>query len=121
MTGAGAGVIAHASDFSLVTLAHPALPGEYLAIFCTGLGAAQTPVPSGAAASASDPVTAAPVVVLSSNYWSYNVQYAGLAPGWPGLYQVNVQVPANETAGAKSLTVTIGSYFQSNTVTLYVE
>lgn len=37
-TGSGAGVVVHASDGALVTSANPAVPGEHLIIYCTGLG-----------------------------------------------------------------------------------
>src|SRR5260370_40854149 len=46
-SGAGAGVIVHAGNFSLGSPASPARAGEYLSIFCTGLGALQRPMPTG--------------------------------------------------------------------------
>ena len=36
------------------------------------------------------------------------VLFSGLAPGFPGLYQVNVIVPNSAAAGAQKLTITIG-------------
>jgi len=46
------------------------------------------------------------------------VQFAGLTPGFIGLYQVNVQIPEGVTAGsAVPLVVTSGGV-PSNTVTL---
>jgi len=38
-------------------------------------------------------------ITLSTNAWSTNVQFSGLAPGFVGLYQVNAQVPAGSAAG----------------------
>jgi uncharacterized protein (TIGR03437 family) len=48
--GYTAPIVAHASDFALVTPQHPAHAGEYLALFCTGLGATNPSVPAGDAA-----------------------------------------------------------------------
>jgi uncharacterized protein (TIGR03437 family) len=46
--------------------------------------------------------------------------YAGLAPGFAGLYQVNFQVNADETPGAKLLYIDIRGV-ASNQVPLYVK
>ncbi len=48
-TGEGAGVVVHA-DFSPVTEASPAIPGEALTVFATGLGTVDQPVLNGAEA-----------------------------------------------------------------------
>jgi uncharacterized protein (TIGR03437 family) len=37
-----------------------------------------------------------------------NVTYSGLAPGYVGLYQVNVTVPSNSPAGSQPVTLSIG-------------
>jgi minor extracellular serine protease Vpr len=39
---------------------------------------------------------------------SATVQFSGLAPGFPGLNQVNFLVPANIPAGLEATTVSIG-------------
>ncbi len=49
------------------------------------------------------------------------VNFSGLAPGFVGLYQVNVEVPANAPTGeAVEVVLTIGGV-ASNTVTIAVE
>ena len=49
------------------------------------------------------------------------VTFSGLAPGFVGLYQVNVQVPANAVAGnAVPLTVTVNGA-TSNMVTVALQ
>ncbi|MCH8268298.1 MAG: hypothetical protein IH846_12330 [Acidobacteria bacterium] len=49
------------------------------------------------------------------------VRSSGLAPGFVGLYQVNVQVPSNAPTGeAVEVVLTIGGV-TSNTVTIAVE
>ncbi|MGA2116601.1 MAG: SBBP repeat-containing protein [Bryobacteraceae bacterium] len=43
-------LVVHASDYSRVTASNPAHAGEYLAMFCTGLGATDPPATAGQAA-----------------------------------------------------------------------
>lgn len=88
-TAEGAGVIQHASDYSLVTPQNPVIRGETLIIYATGLGSVATPVASGTAASGPDPIAECNSTVASN---AGDVLYAGLTPGYPGLYQINVQV-----------------------------
>jgi uncharacterized protein (TIGR03437 family) len=96
-SGAGWGVILHA-DYSLVTTASPAKPGETVQVFLTGLGPVKPTVADGVAAPSS-PLSL--VALTSSQLLVYMngqpaaVQFAGLAPGFPGLYQLNVTVPTN--------------------------
>ncbi|MBI1785951.1 MAG: hypothetical protein HYR60_00090, partial [Acidobacteria bacterium] len=47
------------------------------------------------------------------------VVYSGLASGYTGLYQVNVQVPADAPSGPQVLTLEIGGV-RSNTVRIGV-
>lgn len=86
----GGGAIQHASDYSLVTVQNPVARGEILIIYASGLGAVSQPVPSGEAASEPDPIGPNACNQVTTN--AGTVLYAGLAPGFPGLYQVNVQV-----------------------------
>ena len=90
-TGIGPGAILHA-NFSPVNAAKPAKIGETVLVFLTGLGAVNPPVADGTAGGASK--AAAPVNVLIGGVTA-TVGYAGLAPGFPGLYQLNVTVPAD--------------------------
>lgn len=94
-SGAGFGVILHA-DYSLVTTANPAHKGETVLMYLTGLGAVAPPVADGVAA----PSTPLSNVVLTPQQLQVYIsgmpavtQFAGLAPGFPGLYQINVTIP----------------------------
>ncbi len=92
--GTGAGAILHAADFQPVTESNPALPGEFLLIFCTGLGPVLPEVPSGNVAPGTEPLAetlSTPMVNIGGI--PAEVVYSGLAPGFVGLYQVNVEVP----------------------------
>ena len=120
-SGSGAGAILHADNFAGVSTAAPARPGEFIAIFCTGLGPVQPPVPSGNVAPSSPPSQTAFPVTATIGGLPAQVSFSGLAPSFVGLYQVNAQVPAAAPAGSTvPLTLTIGG-ITSNTVTLAIQ
>jgi minor extracellular serine protease Vpr len=96
----GAHMIAqHSSDYSLVTSSNPAKPGEYLIMYLVGMGATNPPVASGASSPSSPlaKVTQEPTVTVGSQ--SATVEFAGLTPGFVGLYQINFQVPTGASSG----------------------
>jgi uncharacterized protein (TIGR03437 family) len=113
-TGSGPGAILH-QDGSVVSLANPVRPGEFLTIYATGLGAVTPPVASGQAAPSAplSTVVNLPTVRIASQV--AQISFAGLAPGFVGLYQINVQVPANVTAPTPSVQITQGSGFHTVT------
>jgi uncharacterized protein (TIGR03437 family) len=116
-SGTGQGAILNTS-FELVDAARPAAAGEIVQVFCTGLGTAAPAVASGAAAP-SDPLARVtnPVTATVGGI-NAPVQFAGLAPGFVGLYQVNVQVPAGVAPGPAVPLVLSQGGVSSNTVTL---
>ena len=73
--------------------------GDTVVIYCTGLGAVNPPVATGTAATGPTP-TVQPVTVQIGGQ-SASVIYAGLTPGFAGLYQVNAVVPAGVAAGSQ--------------------
>jgi uncharacterized protein (TIGR03437 family) len=117
--GTGGGIFQHGVDFTPVTKSSPARPRETVLIYATGLGAVLPVVASGAAGPADPPASAsASVSVRINGIDAATPDFAGLAPGFAGLYQVNVQIPAQiTTAGDVSVVVT-ASGVASNTVTL---
>ena len=84
--------------------------GEYISLYLTGLGVVNPPVADGALGPAS-PLSQATAFVNKSLVVYFNdytskvyyskgtVSFAGLAPGLAGLYQLNVQIPANVGPG----------------------
>jgi uncharacterized protein (TIGR03437 family) len=93
-SGVGPGVVVH-SDGSLVTATKPAKKGEAISIYLTGLGAV-TPAVADGSAGQSSPLskTVGTVNVIIGNL-NAAVSYSGLAPGFPGLYQINATIPSN--------------------------
>ena len=102
--------------------AAPAKRGvDFLTIYCTGLGAVSNPPETGKAAG-SNPLSSTTVTPqLSIGGVPAGVTFAGLSPGFVGLYQVNAQVPAGVAPGdAVPVVLTIGGV-QANTVTIAVQ
>jgi len=98
----------------------PAIQGDYLTVYCTGLGAVTNQPATGAAAPLSplSETTTTPTVTIGGV--PAKVLFSGLTPTYVGLYQVNVQVPAGVSAGgAVSLILSIGGQ-RSNTTTIAV-
>jgi len=83
---------------NLADASHPVKAGDVIAIYCAGLGAVTPPVSSGAPAPAS-PLsrTVTPAVTIGDK--PAQVLFSGLAPGYVGLYQVNVVVPTGISPG----------------------
>ncbi len=107
------------ADGSFVSTTSPARPGEAISIFMTGLGEVNGTVAAGQAAPANPPMRARiPVDVVIDNT-AVTPSYAGLAPGFAGLYQVNAVLPAGLPPGTHTLRVGYGSIF-SNSVNLEI-
>jgi uncharacterized protein (TIGR03437 family) len=87
--------------YQLITPESPAHAGEVVSVFVTGLGKVQGNAVEGSAAPASQTLSTVRVKVGRSDG---QVLYAGLAPGWAGLYQINMRLPAS-TTGVQELRV----------------
>jgi len=100
--------------------ARAAVPGDTVSIFCTGLGAVSNPPPSGAAAGSSplSNLLKAPGVTIGGV--PAKVTFAGLAPGFAGLYQINAEVPAGLEPGDAVAVLVTAEGAGSNQVTIAV-
>jgi uncharacterized protein (TIGR03437 family) len=87
-------VIVHGSSNTLVTPASPAQPGEVLVIYATGAGKLTNQPLDGAGAPTSPLATTVDTPSVTVGGASTTVQFSGLAPGFVGLLQINVQMPA---------------------------
>ncbi|MEE8177819.1 MAG: hypothetical protein V3T65_07475 [Acidobacteriota bacterium] len=92
---------------------------EFLSIFATGLGPLNASVTSGDVPPTPPPLTVSTPLVTIGGIPA-TVSFSGLAPGFVGLYQVNVQVPAATPSGTQNLERTIDD-IPSNTVTIAVQ
>ena len=96
-------VITHADD-SLVTPDNPARPSEVIIVYATGVGLLDNAPPTGAAAPFEPLATAQvlPQVILAgSSAGAFGrALFAGLAPGFVGLIQMNIELPASRPPDA---------------------
>lgn len=119
--GTGIAAAQHAADYSLVTSANPAHPGEMIVLYGVAFGAVQ-PVVTSSAGAPLDPLARTvqtTTVQIGSN--TVDAAFAGLTPGLVGLYQVNFTVPLNTPPGdALPLVVNVGAN-SSNAVSLPVK
>ena len=98
MNSSGQGAIVNLRG-SLVDRNAPAAPGDFVVVLCTGLGATTPAVPTGVAVPIGTLAVANLPVSATVGDIPATVSFAGLAPGYVGLYQVNLQIPAGVDFG----------------------
>jgi len=104
------GAVVRAGTFERADVV-PVQAGDYLEIYCTGLGPTRD-------VAGLQRTTVTPVVFIGST--PVTPIYSGLAPGYVGLYQVNVQVPAGLAPGIQTLLMSV-SLAHSNQVQIKVQ
>jgi len=87
--------LSYNSDFDKLPGSRPEASGSVVVIYATGVGRTTPPVPDGQAApfgplAVPDGVTSVTIGGLPAS-----VSYSGLAPGFVGLWQINVSLPAS--------------------------
>lgn len=87
---------------------NPAQPGSTISVFLTGIGPLTATVHTGAPAPATPLATAALTVTATVGGRPATVTFAGLAPGYAGLAQVNLIVP-NLPPGNYPIVVHVGN------------
>jgi uncharacterized protein (TIGR03437 family) len=92
---------------ALTVCGQPATAGDYLVLYATGLGLATPggdpngkPLPTGSIPPANGSILyqtpTTPVVTVGGI--PAKVLFSGIAPGFPGEYQIDIQIPAGVTA-----------------------
>jgi uncharacterized protein (TIGR03437 family) len=92
------------SNFTYVTQNSPAVAGETLIFYATGLGATTPVVADGVAApspaaTVNDSNLSVDIFDSSGNAITATIGFAGLAPGLAGVYQINFTVPPGLASG----------------------
>ncbi|MEO8662150.1 MAG: S8 family serine peptidase [Bryobacteraceae bacterium] len=88
------------AGFKVIGTANQAKRGQYIQIYANGVGLLDHTPPTGEPAPSTEPLARArvlPTVTIGGK--SASVIFTGLAPYIVGLYQVNVQVPADSPTG----------------------
>jgi uncharacterized protein (TIGR03437 family) len=121
-SGSGLGVIVDSNTGSEITSASPASVGDVIVIYCNGLGSVNPAIATGTAAPLSGPPsqTVNPVTMTIGGV-NAAVQFAGLVPGYPDLYQVNAVVPVGITTGSSVAVVLSVAGQSSPAVTIAVQ
>jgi uncharacterized protein (TIGR03437 family) len=108
-------------DGTLNGAASPAARGEVVVIFATGQGAVDPPLATGQLAPA-DPLShTTQDVTVAFGGQAGRVLFAGMTPGFAGLLQVNVEIPAGAPAGPSvPVGLSVGGISSQQNVTMAV-
>jgi uncharacterized protein (TIGR03437 family) len=110
LSGSNIVLAVHATG-ELISADFPAMPNEVIILFAEGLGRTQPDIQSGEVAQSATPILdlAGFAILLNGTALpAGNVFYAGLAPGFSGLYQINLLLPSNLPEDPQ-IQVTMGS------------
>src|SRR5262249_35450847 len=99
----------------------PAKPGDVIILWGTGFGPTSPPIPAGILTPGNQTYSTATLPAGTINNVSPTVYGAGLAPGFVGLYQVAIQVPASLTDGDWPIVASIGGVSSPAGIVLSVQ
>ncbi len=94
--GNGGALIATHANGAVITVDSPAAPGEVVVLYAAGLGRTVPDSEPGRAATAAAPILLIgqfAVLLGGVTMDRANILYAGITPGFAGLYQVNLRLP----------------------------
>ena len=107
----------------VISPASPAVPGEIVVLFAAGLGQTSPATHTGQLATSAFSIYYASQLQILFNGSvapAGTMLYAGLAPGFAGLYQINLKLPANLTANPE-IQLAIGSQVSPASIQLVVQ
>jgi len=106
---------------NIANATNPAKAGDTLVIYCTGLGEVTPSVLAGTPAPISPLSNTVNTVTATIGGIAASVQFAGLTPGFAGLYQVNAVVPTGVTPGNQVPLILTAAGQSSTPVTIAVQ
>jgi uncharacterized protein (TIGR03437 family) len=95
----GEPIVQRHPDGALITALNPAKPGDILILYMTGIGGLDNPPATGAPATDSPLASATVTPTVTVGGVEVEVLFAGLAPGFVGLGQINIELPAGLPQG----------------------
>jgi uncharacterized protein (TIGR03437 family) len=101
-----------------VTANAPAMPGDLVVLWCTGLGPTNPPAPAGTIVVGAPATATLPVVTVGG--MQVPAISSVLTAGTVGLYQITIQLPASVPTGAPAVQASIGGAVTQSGVTLFV-
>jgi uncharacterized protein (TIGR03437 family) len=119
-SGTGQGAIVNGITNLLADSANPVKAGDVITIYCTGLGAVDPAVKEGEMASSTVVSHTVRTVTATVGGLPAKVDFAGMAPGFIGLYQANVFIPSGVTPGDNVPVVLMEGTQVSNSATIVV-
>ncbi|HME10402.1 MAG TPA: hypothetical protein VKG25_25340, partial [Bryobacteraceae bacterium] len=109
-SGTGQGVVLGFLNGGAQVLAdntNPVSAGQYIVMYATGLGAVTPPVADGIAGPSAPLSTVADPISLKIGGVNATITYAGLAPGFASLYQLDAIVPVVTPGNSVPLVITV--------------
>ncbi len=101
-------LVVRAADNSLVTPARPLRTGEIVYLYSTGLGPVDANPGTGNAGPSASLARSRTSPSVTIDGADCEVLFAGLAPGFVGIYQVNIRVPASARSGQREMVLSSG-------------
>ena len=105
--------VAVTSNYDLVTDKNPAKAADYITFYLNSAGPASGAVVAGRPAPGIDPASGlsrlTDAVTVKVNGINAQLLFAGLVPGYTGLYQINIRMPFVTVTGAMDVSVQVGS------------
>jgi uncharacterized protein (TIGR03437 family) len=125
----GTYAVATRQDFSLAvkngtfagTTTVPAKPGDVIILWGTGFGPTSPSAPAGAETPSTTTYNTATAVSVTVGGKPATVYGAALAPGYAGLYQIAIQIPASLTNGDYAVVATINGAQSPSTTLITVQ
>jgi len=104
-SGSGYAAALH-KDGSPVTPDHPAEAGETVEVFASGLGSVFPSVLDGVGAPSNPLSKTSTTFTADISNTPADIAFQGLAPGFAGLYQINVTIPSGLDSGVNTIGLT---------------
>jgi len=98
-----------------------AAKGSVVSVYASGLGMVTPALAAGAAPPASPLSMVTAGVAASMGGVPARVVFAGLAPGLPGYYQVNIEVPADSRSGSQQLIISTNGVPSQNGALIQIQ